>query len=37
MLISQPVESRIYSAPVRITEDSILRHVEVDGDLRLVN
>lgn len=37
MLISQPVESRIYSTPVRITEDSILRHVEVDGDLRLVN
>ena len=37
MLISQPVESRIYSVPVRITEDSVLRHVEVDGDLRLVN
>ena len=37
MLISQPIESRIYSIPVRITEDSILRHVEVDGGLRLVN
>ena len=37
MLISQPIESYIYSSPVRITEDSILRHVEVDGDLRLVN
>ena len=37
MLISQPIETYIYSTPVRITEDSILRHVEVDGDLRLVN
>ena len=34
MLISQPVESCIYSVPVRITEDSILRHVEVDENLR---
>ena len=37
MLISQPMESYIYSNTVRSAEDSILRHVEVAGDLRLVN
>jgi len=37
MLITEPIEGYLFNMPVRITEDVILRHVEVDGDLRLVN
>ena len=37
MLISQPIQGYIYTVPVRITQESVLRQVESDGDLRLVN
>ena len=37
ILVSQPSPGYIYTVPVRITQCEILRHVEVDGDLRLVN
>lgn len=36
-LISEPITTYIYGVPVRITQESVLRHLEADGDLRLVN
>ena len=37
MLISQSNQGYIYNIPVRITQCRVLRHVEDDGNLRLVN
>ena len=36
-MTAQPTTNYIFNVPVRITDESILRHVEADGDLRLVN
>lgn len=35
--ITQPIESYILSTPIRITENRLIRHTEVEEALRLVN